>query len=96
MAAAEIFHWTDASGIFHFTDNPYSILEDVRNSSMLIVRKDLQPAPSSSSEPAEPTAASGYIRRVHDCRAAFRPDGAKRRYIDTSAPSRGSRRTLRR
>jgi hypothetical protein len=48
VMAAEIFQWTDARGILHFTDNPYSIPETVRNSSMLIVRHDL---PDSQSFP---------------------------------------------
>jgi Domain of unknown function (DUF4124) len=134
IAGAEIFQWTDARGILHFTDNPYSIPETVRNSSMLIVRNDFHPAGSSSSEPVAPLATSSQAEEagsdasrlpshaityapteaniivvsrntrvkknpcvsVHDCRAAFRPDGAKRRYIHTSAPGRDSRRTLRR
>jgi uncharacterized protein DUF4124 len=137
IAGAEIFQWTDARGILHFTDNPYSIPETVRNSSMLIVRNDLHPAGSSSSESAEPVAPSATSSQaeeagsdasrppshvityaapeaniivvsrntrvkknpcvlVHDCRAAFRPNGAKHPYIHTSARGRDSHRALRR
>jgi hypothetical protein len=56
IARAEIFQWTDARGILHFTDNPHSIPENIRNSSTLIVRNDLHPASDSSSQPAEPVA----------------------------------------
>lgn len=56
IAGAEIFQWTDARGILHFTDNPYSIPENIRNSSTLIVRNDLHQAGGSSSQPAEPVA----------------------------------------
>ena len=41
IASAQIFQWTDVKGIIHFTDNPYSIPESIRNSSALIVRHDL-------------------------------------------------------
>jgi Domain of unknown function (DUF4124) len=41
IASAQIFQWTDVKGVIHFTDNPYSIPESIRNSSALIVRKDM-------------------------------------------------------
>jgi Domain of unknown function (DUF4124) len=41
IASGEIFQWTDVKGIIHFTDNPDSIPESIRNSSALIVRKDM-------------------------------------------------------
>ncbi|HEX4988337.1 MAG TPA: hypothetical protein VFW91_06150 [Candidatus Binatia bacterium] len=41
IASAQIFQRTDVKGVIHFTDNPYSIPESIRNSSALIVRKDL-------------------------------------------------------
>jgi hypothetical protein len=56
-AGAQIFQWTDAKGVIHFTDNPHSIPESVRNSSALIVRKDLDSTSNSSIGTAEPFAA---------------------------------------
>jgi Domain of unknown function (DUF4124) len=41
IASAQIFQWTDVKGVIHFTDNPDSIPESIRNSSALIVRKDM-------------------------------------------------------
>ena len=41
IASGQVFQWTDIKGIIHFTDNPYSIPESIRNSSALIVRKDM-------------------------------------------------------
>ncbi len=41
-ATAQIFQWTDAKGVIHFTDNPYAIPAPIRNSPSLIVRKDLE------------------------------------------------------
>jgi hypothetical protein len=38
IATAQIFQWTDVKDVIHFTDNPYSIPESIRNSSALIVR----------------------------------------------------------
>ena len=49
IASAQIFQWTDVKGIIHFTDNPYSIPESIRNSSALIVRKDMDTNSHSSS-----------------------------------------------
>jgi Domain of unknown function (DUF4124) len=40
LAQAQVFQWTDPGGVLHVTDNPYSIPESVRNSSLLIVRTD--------------------------------------------------------
>jgi hypothetical protein len=40
LAQAQVFQWTDDRGVLHVTDNPYSIPESVRNSSLLIVRTD--------------------------------------------------------
>jgi hypothetical protein len=40
VAGADLFQWTDPSGVIHFTDNPYALPESVRNSAMLVVRKD--------------------------------------------------------
>jgi Domain of unknown function (DUF4124) len=48
IGSAQIFQWTDAKGVIHFTDNPYSIPESIRNSSSLIVRKDLDTRSASS------------------------------------------------
>ena len=31
IASAQIFQWTDVKGVIHFTDNPYSIPESIRN-----------------------------------------------------------------
>jgi Domain of unknown function (DUF4124) len=44
IASAQIFQWTDVKGVIHFTDNPYSIPESIRNTSALIVRKDMDTA----------------------------------------------------
>jgi Domain of unknown function (DUF4124) len=41
IASGQIFQWTDVKGVIHFTDNPHSIPESIRNSSALIVRKDM-------------------------------------------------------
>ena len=38
IASAQIFQWTDVKGIIHFTDNPYSIPESIRNSSKTWIR----------------------------------------------------------
>jgi hypothetical protein len=40
IAGAQVFQWTDPKGVLHVTDNPHSIPESVRNSSLLIVRRD--------------------------------------------------------
>jgi hypothetical protein len=48
IASAQIFQWTDVKGVIHFTDNPYSIPESIRNSSALIVRKDMDTKKHSS------------------------------------------------
>lgn len=56
-AGSQIFQWTDAKSVIHFTDNPHSIPESVRNSSALIVRKDLDTKSNSSFDTAEPFAA---------------------------------------
>jgi len=48
IASAQIFQWTDVKGVIHFTDNPYSIPESLRNSSALIVRKDMDTKKHSS------------------------------------------------
>jgi hypothetical protein len=42
------FSMTDVKGTIHFTDNPYSIPESIRNSSALIVRKDMDTKSHSS------------------------------------------------
>jgi Domain of unknown function (DUF4124) len=54
IANAQIFQWTDAKGVIHFTDNPDSIPESIRNSSALIVRKDLDAHKNSSIGTSEP------------------------------------------
>ena len=41
IANGQVFQWRDIKGIIHFTDNPDSIPESIRNSSTLIVRKDM-------------------------------------------------------
>jgi len=41
IASGQIFQWTDVKGVIHFTDNSDSIPESIRNSSTLIVRKDM-------------------------------------------------------
>ena len=56
-AESQIFQWTDAKGVIHFTDNPHSIPESVRNSAALLVRKDLDIKSNSSIDTAEPFAA---------------------------------------
>jgi hypothetical protein len=48
IASAQIFQWTDGRGVIHFTDNPYSIPESIRNFSALIVRKDMNTKSHSS------------------------------------------------
>jgi uncharacterized protein DUF4124 len=48
IASAQIFQWTDVKGVIHFTDNPDSIPESIRNSSALIVRKDMDTKSHSS------------------------------------------------
>jgi hypothetical protein len=48
IASAQIFQWTDVKGVIHFTDNSYSIPESIRNSSALIVRKDMDTKKHSS------------------------------------------------
>jgi hypothetical protein len=40
VAGADLFQWTDPSGVIHFTDNPYALPESARNSAILVVRKD--------------------------------------------------------
>jgi Domain of unknown function (DUF4124) len=40
LAGVDLFQWTDANGVIHFTDNPYAVPESVRRSPQLIVRKD--------------------------------------------------------
>jgi Domain of unknown function (DUF4124) len=63
-ASAQIFQWTDAKGILHFTDNPHWIPESIRNSAALIVRKDLevksQPAEEPPAHPATPATPSAF------------------------------------
>ena len=39
VAAADLFQWTDPSGVIHFTDNPYTVPESVHKSGRLLVRK---------------------------------------------------------
>ena len=56
-AGSQIFQWTNTKGVIHFTDNPYSIPESVRNSSALIVRKDLDTKNNPSIDTSEPFAA---------------------------------------
>jgi Domain of unknown function (DUF4124) len=41
VSAGEIYQWTDINGIVHFTDNLNWVPELARNSSNLIVRRDL-------------------------------------------------------
>ncbi len=38
--SAEVFQWTDARGVIHFTDNIYSVPEPIRGSRQLIIRRD--------------------------------------------------------
>ena len=37
---ADLFQWTDANGVIHFTDNSFAVPESVRRSANLIVRPD--------------------------------------------------------
>ena len=48
IASGQIFQWTDVKGVIHFTDNSDSIPESIRNSSTLIVRKDMDTKKHSS------------------------------------------------
>ena len=41
LASGQIYQWTDIKGVIHFTDNLASVPESIRNSSTLIVRKDM-------------------------------------------------------
>ena len=45
-AAGEVYQWTDTRGVTHFTDNLQSVPETLRDSSDLIVRRDLPKGPS--------------------------------------------------
>ena len=58
IASAQIFQWTDVKGVIHFTDNPYSIPESIRNSSALIVRKDMDTKSHSSVTTFDPLPAA--------------------------------------
>jgi hypothetical protein len=48
IASGQIFQWTDVKDVIHFTDNSDSIPESIRNSSTLIVRKDMDTKKHSS------------------------------------------------
>ena len=58
IANAQIFQWTDVKGVIHFTDNPHSIPESIRNSSALIVRKDMDTKSRSSVATFDPLPAA--------------------------------------
>ena len=58
IASAQIFQWTDVKSVIHFTDNPYSIPESIRNSSAFIVRKDMDTKSPSSVTTFDPLPAA--------------------------------------
>lgn len=52
----EVFQWTDARGVIHFTDNIYSVPDQIRRSPDLIVRTDLEVSgdtPAAEESPAD-------------------------------------------
>jgi hypothetical protein len=74
LAEAQVFQWTDAKGVLHVTDNPYSIPTSVRNSPLLIVRTDWHSVsaplaqksdpPPAPVEPGETAEAENYGRQA--------------------------------
>ena len=40
VAGADLFQWTDANEVIHFTDNLYNVPQSVRASAKLVIRKD--------------------------------------------------------
>ena len=40
VAGADLFQWTDANEVIHFTDNLYNVPQSVRDSAKLVIRKD--------------------------------------------------------
>ncbi|MGH7773531.1 MAG: DUF4124 domain-containing protein [Candidatus Binatia bacterium] len=45
---AELFQWTDARGVVHFTDNLHSVPEHLRGSPLLTIRRDIDTKSESS------------------------------------------------
>lgn len=53
--SADLYQWTDARGIMHFSDNPQAVPKEIRNRGLLKMRKDFFPAMSTGAQLAEKT-----------------------------------------
>jgi hypothetical protein len=73
IASAQIFQWTDVKSVIHFTDNPYSIPESIRNSSALIVRKDMDIKSHSSVTTFDPLPAAEILSATNPLDADPKP-----------------------
>ena len=65
-ASAQIFQWTDAKGTLHFTDNAHRIPESIRNTSALIVRKDLDVKSQAPKATPAPLATPSALHQPHE------------------------------
>lgn len=62
--SADLYQWTDPRGVVNFSDNPYAVPKEIRNSGRLQMRKDFFPATPTRAKlgektPVEPPASSG-------------------------------------
>jgi len=66
-ASADLYQWTDAQGVVHFSDNPQAVPKEMRGSAQVKVRKDFftitlkaAPAPATQAESSTTSASNPH------------------------------------